>query len=125
MSHHGGRGYTKTKQIRSERRVLAEQVAAESGFSKLTTQQKLDQVRAFAAIPGNGNAAKQIKRLEALLLKEQAPKPEPKVKGVGRLDPNRKVQDKSPVVVSPEPEFDNEDDVEGQHNKRGKRSRWR
>jgi len=74
LSHHGGKGYPCTQQIRAERRDRAEQVAQESGYSKLSTADKLARVQAFIAVPGNGAAAKQIAKLEALLIKESQPK---------------------------------------------------
>ena len=77
MAHKGGHGYPRTQQIRKERRERAEAVAAETGFSKLTTQQKLDRVLALVATPGCGEAKKQIARLTALLVKEQEKKATP------------------------------------------------
>lgn len=71
MSHAGGHGYPRTQQIRKERRERADQVTAETGFSKLTTQQKLDRVLAYIAMPGHGEAKKQLSKLQATLVKEQ------------------------------------------------------
>jgi hypothetical protein len=99
MSHHGGKGYPCTQQIRSERRERAEQVAQESGYSKLSTAEKLARVQAFIAVPGNGAAAKQLVRLEALLIKESQPKvqttKEKASRGVGPLDTSARVRDDS------------------------------
>lgn len=67
----------KTQQIRQERRARAEEVAVETGYSKLSNQQKLERVLTFIAIPGNGEAKKQRARLEALLRKENEPAPAP------------------------------------------------
>lgn len=61
MSHHGGHGYPCTKQIRSERRVVAGELQAE--YDKLTTQQKIDR------LPKEG-AVKQRLRLELKLQEE-------------------------------------------------------
>lgn len=74
MAHHGGRGYPCTQQIRTERRERAEQIAQESGYSKLNTVEKLERVRSFIAVPGNGAAAKQLAKLEKQLAKENTPK---------------------------------------------------
>lgn len=56
MAHHGGRGLTKTAQIRKERRERAERVAEETGWSKLSIDEKL------ARLP-EGGANKQRARL--------------------------------------------------------------
>ena len=63
MSHHGNRGYTKTKQIRIERRDRAALVAKESGYSALSLQEKL------ARLPVGG-AKRQRARLEAQIQAE-------------------------------------------------------
>gem|GEM_PF-4288489 len=75
MAHKGGHGYPKTKKIREERREQAEALATETGYSKLTTQEKLERVLAFIAVPGNGAAKKQRARLEKLLSKEKVVEP--------------------------------------------------
>jgi hypothetical protein len=79
MAHKGGHGYPRTEQIRKERRERADQVAAETGFSKLSTKDKLERVLSYIATPGHGEAKKQIEKLVTLLAKEHekpADKPE-------------------------------------------------
>ena len=65
--------YTKTKQIKEIRNKRAVAIAEESGYSKLSTKEKLARVMGHIAA-GLGNAAKERAKLEALLLKEQAKK---------------------------------------------------
>lgn len=64
MSHHGGHGYTKTKEIRKERRARAELVAQETGWSKLSIEEKL------ARLP-EGGANKQRAKLLGQLQKQK------------------------------------------------------
>lgn len=72
MSHHGHHGYPLTKQMRSERRKVAEERQAE--YDKLTLQQKIDR------LPPEPGAAKQRARLLRLLEESKKPKPEAKEK---------------------------------------------
>jgi hypothetical protein len=58
------RGYTVTKQIRLERRARAEQIAIESGWSKLTLQQQL------AKLP-EGGASRQRARIQLRLQNQE------------------------------------------------------
>lgn len=53
MSHHGGHGYTRTQAIRAERRLRAEEVAKETGYSDLSLEDKLKRVLGFISLPGN------------------------------------------------------------------------
>ena len=71
MSHHGKHGYTKTKQVRAVRAARADDIATASGYSKLTTQQKLDHVLAMIASGKYGFALRQKNRLEEQLKLEQ------------------------------------------------------
>lgn len=71
MSHHGGHGYTVTRYVRATRRTRAEEIDSESGYKSLSTEKKLERVLAFIAVPGNGNAARQLARLQAQLQKEK------------------------------------------------------
>jgi len=67
MAHSGGRGYTRTKQIRKERRERAAKVAEETGWSKLSLQEQLDR------LPKDG-AKKQRARILAKLEKQKLEK---------------------------------------------------
>ena len=70
MAHKGGHHRPKTKQIKEERRKRAEAIQTESGYSELTTKDKLARVLELV-LSGNGNAARQRAKLEAQLVKEQ------------------------------------------------------
>jgi len=128
MSHHGGKGYPRTQQIRAERRDRAEQVAQESGYNKLSTAEKLSRVQAFIAVPGNGKAAKQIAKLEKQLAKEKASK-QREVVGLDFGGPEvAEMQSKAAargieIAICPMPIYADESDAETQHGKRGKKSR--
>jgi len=111
MSHHGGKGYPHTAQIRSERRDRAIAVTAESGYSKLTTEEKLKRVLAFVSVPGNGKAEKQLAKLQLQLKKDKEPKP---VK-------NKEVE--APLVVSKKTDDNHNYQVEQAYNKRSHKVR--
>lgn len=79
MAHKGGHGYPRTKQIRKEKRERAELIAAETGFSKLSTKDKLERVIGYISEPGHGEAKRQMTKLVIALAKEHEKKAAPTV----------------------------------------------